>query len=95
MTLRSFERGFERQTTASAQGEYSFDLVSPGRFTVLAEHAGFATTTAQVDVVVATPVSVNMVLHIQSVQEQIKVLGEGGVSVQAENAGLGSVYLPP
>ena len=94
VTLRSFERGFERQTTASAQGEYSFDLVSPGRFTVLAEHAGFATTTAQVDVVVATPVSVNMVLHIQSVQEQIKVLGEGGVSVQAENAGLGSVISP-
>ena len=94
VTLRSLEREYERHTTANAQGEYLFDLVPPGQFAVIAELAGFAATEVRVEVVVATPVRANMIVHVESAREEVRVLGEGGVSVQAENAELGRVISP-
>ena len=94
VTLHSLEREYERHTTADAQGEYLFDLVPPGQFTIIAELSGFAPTSIRVEVVVATPVRADLVLHIESVREEVKVVGEGGVSVQTDNAGLGRVISP-
>lgn len=94
VTLRSLEREYERHTTANAQGEYLFDLVPPGQFAVIAELAGFAATEVRVEVVVATPVRANMIVHVESAREEVRVLGEGGVSVQAENAELGALSRP-
>jgi hypothetical protein len=92
--LRSVEKEFERRTLANAQGEYTFELIPPGRFNVLVERAGFAPTTVFVEVVVATPVRADVILQIQSMQQQVKVFGENGVAVQTENAGLGRVISP-
>ena len=89
VTLRSVERGFERRTTTNPQGEYAFELVSPGKFTVRAEASGFAATIVTVEVVVATPVRADLILGVQSLKQEVKVLGENGVSVQTESAGLG------
>jgi Carboxypeptidase regulatory-like domain/TonB dependent receptor len=94
VTLRSSEREFERRTTSDPQGEYAFDLVPPGWFTVIAEHSGFSPTTLRVEVVVARPVRGDLVLRIQSVQEALRVVGEGGISVQTETASLGRVISP-
>jgi hypothetical protein len=94
VTLRSLEREFERHTTANAQGGYAFDLVPPGRFTLVGEFTGFAATSASLEVVVATPVRADLILRIQPVREELKVLGESGIAVQAENAGLGRVISP-
>jgi hypothetical protein len=94
VTLRSSERGFERHTIANAQGEYAFELVPPGTFSLRAESNGFAPTTVNVEVVVATPVRANLVLRIQPSREEVKVVGESGVSVQTETASLGRVVSP-
>src|SRR5690242_17079315 len=88
VTLRSVERGFERHATTNPQGEYAFELVPPGRFTIRIEASGFATTTVNVEVVVATPIRADLALGVQTLQQEVKVLGENGVSVQTENAGL-------
>jgi len=94
VTLLSAEITFERHTLSNAQGEYVFELVPPGRFQLLVEHAGFAPTALKVEVVVATPLRVDIVLRVQAIQQQLKVIGEGGVAVQTENASLGRVISP-
>jgi hypothetical protein len=40
LTLRSVERGSERHTKTNPRGEYIFQLVPPGKFTVRAEAGG-------------------------------------------------------
>jgi hypothetical protein len=93
ITLRSVDRGFERHTTTSS-GEYVFPLVPPGKFTVRAQASGFAETTVNVEVVVATPVRADLTLQVQPLQQAVNVFGENGVAVQAENAGLGRTISP-
>src|SRR5439155_19206346 len=89
VTLRSVDRGYEQQTMTNTEGEYLFQLVPPGRFTVQAQASGFAVATVNVEVVVATPVRADLVLQIQPSRQAVDVFGEGGVAVQTENADLG------
>jgi Carboxypeptidase regulatory-like domain/TonB dependent receptor/TonB-dependent Receptor Plug Domain len=91
VTLRSVEKGFERRTATNPQGEYAFELVPPGKFTLRAEASGFAATTVNAEVVVATPVRADLILGVQSLKQEVKVLGENGVSVQTESASLGQI----
>ena len=92
--LRSLDREFERQTIANTQGEYTFELVPPGTFQLLVEYTGFAPATNNVEVVVATSVRADVILGVQSLKQEVRVVGESGVSVQTENAGLGRVISP-
>jgi len=94
ITLRSVERGFERHTMTNSQGEYAFALVPPGKFTLHVEVSGSAPTTVNVEVVVATPVRADLILRVQSLTQEVKVIGESGVSVQTENASLGRTINP-
>ena len=94
LTLVSTEKGFQWHTMSNERGEYTFELVPPGRYRVAAEHAGFAPSQIDVDVVVATSVRADFVLRIQQRREEVNVVGEGGVSVQTENANLGGVVSP-
>jgi len=94
VTLRNIDQGFERHTTTSAQGTYSFQLVPPGKFTVLAEASGFAVSTVSVEVVVATPVRADLILSVQTLRQEVQVLGESGIAVQSENADLGRTISP-
>jgi hypothetical protein len=94
IVLRSSEQGFERKTLSDANGEYAFELVPPGQFELLTECAGFAVTKFNLEVVVATPLRVDVKLRVQPIRQQVEVLGEGGVAVQTENASLGRVISP-
>jgi outer membrane receptor protein involved in Fe transport len=94
ITLRSVDRGFERHATASPEGEYVFQLVPPGKFTLRAQASGFAETTVNVEVVVATPIRADLTLRVQPLQQAFSVFGENGVAVQTENAGLGRTISP-
>lgn len=94
ITLHSLERDFERRTAPNVEGEYTFELVPPGTFALQFAADGFATTTVTVEVAVASPVRADVMLQIQPVQQQVRVLGENGVFVQTENASLGRVVSP-
>src|ERR1700730_13709680 len=63
VTLASVDRSFERHTTTNPEGEYTFPLVPPGMFTLQAESYGFTASGVTVEVVVATPVRADVVLH--------------------------------
>ena len=94
IVLGSVEQDLERCTSSNTNGEYAFELVPPGRFSVRAESSGLTATTVNVEVVVATTVRADLILHVQSVKEEVRVPGEGGVSAQTENASLGRVVSP-
>jgi carboxypeptidase family protein/TonB-dependent receptor-like protein len=94
VTLHSIDQGFDRHTTTNPQGEYYFPLVPPGRFVVRAQANDFAASTLNVEVVVATPVRVDLILRVQEVTQQVQVLGENGVAVQTESADLGRAINP-
>jgi hypothetical protein len=92
--LRNVDKDFERHTNSNERGEYSFDLVPPGTYWVIIESAGFAPSDIRVEVVVATSVRADVILQIHPVRQEVKVVGEGGVSVQTENANLGGIISP-
>src|SRR5215469_14683288 len=94
VSLINLEKEFKRHAFTNAQGEYTFELIPPGHYRARAEAASFAPTDVNVEVVVATSVRADLVLRIQQVREDVKVIGEGGVSVQTENADLGRVVSP-
>jgi len=94
VTLVNVEKNFERHAVTNLRGEYTFELIPPGRYRVRAEAASFAPSAVNVDVAVATSVRADLVLRIQQVREEVRVIGEGGVSVQTENADLGRVVSP-
>lgn len=94
ITLRNLERDFERQTAANERGEYSFELIPPGTYRLVTESEGFVLSDITVEVVVATSVRADVILQIRPVREEVKVVGEGGVSVQTENANLGGIISP-
>jgi hypothetical protein len=92
--LRSSARAYERHTATDSQGEYSFQLVAPGEFTLRAEAIGFTPAILKVEVVVATTVRVDLSLGVQSAPQTVDVVGENGVAVQTENADLGRTINP-
>jgi hypothetical protein len=94
VTLVNLDTEFERHTITDEHGGYTFELVPPGRYRIRADSAGFTSAELNVDALVATPVRADLVLRIRPVHEQIRVLGQGGVSVQTENADLARVISP-
>jgi len=94
ITLRALERDFERRTETDSDGEYKFAFVPPGKFVLRAEFRGFATSDVKIEVAVATTLRADIALRIQPLQELATVVGEGGVSVQTDNANLGGVISP-
>jgi len=94
VTLVNVEKDFERHAVTNLRGEYTFELIPPGRYRVRAEAASFAASEVNVEVAVATSVRADLVLRIQLVREEVRVIGEGGVSVQTEDANVGRVVSP-
>ena len=94
VTLHNVGKDFKRRTSTNVSGEYRFELIPPGTYRLTAENPGFAPSELKVEVVVATSVRADATLRIQPLREEVKVLGEGGVSVQTENASLGQVISP-
>jgi hypothetical protein len=94
VTLLSADRGFELQATTNQEGEYLFQLVNPGSYTLHVEASGFIPTTVNVEVAVATSLRADLSLSVKPLHEEVKVLGGGRISVQSENANLGRTISP-
>ncbi len=89
VTLRSATTGVERSAETSANGEYHFDSLSPGRYSVEVSAMGFTTAKRLAEVTVAQPLRVDVTLSVGAQSESVTVTGEGGVAVNTENAELG------
>ena len=76
MTLQNQATGVLRTTTTEADGTYRFPALQPGRYTLRAELAGFATQEAQ-DIVITIGLGLarDFALGVQALQETVTVSG--------------------
>lgn len=74
--LVSEARGFTRATTTDARGSFRFAALAPGRYRLRASHDGFATVTAQGNVVEARgTTTVAITLRAGTADEDVTVMG--------------------
>lgn len=74
VTLTNEATGGSRSTTTAADGAYVFTLVAPGEYTVRVARQGFRTAVQHgVEVLVATPATLNVKLEVGAVTETVEV----------------------
>jgi outer membrane receptor protein involved in Fe transport len=74
--LRSVASGTEREASANSRGEFRFDGVAPGSYTLTVKATGFADAQSAVTVVVASVRSVSVTLNPAAVQQAVNVHAE-------------------
>jgi Carboxypeptidase regulatory-like domain len=82
VTLKNLHTGTAQTTTANGVGFYTFKLLNPGRYELLAKEAGFAEIKAQVTVSLGQTTTADLTLPISKTAETIEVSGVGPVVTQ-------------
>jgi Carboxypeptidase regulatory-like domain len=85
--------GATRTYTSNASGEYQFSQLPPGRYNLSASAAGFASTEKNdLDLLVSQPETVNMVLSVASVTEQVTVTTSVQPALNTTDASMGNAF---
>jgi hypothetical protein len=91
VTAQNLATGEMRHTASSAKGDYSFQLLSPGRYQVVIAKAGFSTATLTgVAVNVTETSTVNATLVVGTTKQTIEVQAAGQL-LQTESSTLGQL----
>src|SRR5580658_6872460 len=91
VTAQNLATGEVRHTASSAKGDYSFQLLSPGRYQVVIAKAGFSTATLTgVAVNVTETSTVNATLVVGTTKQTIEVQAAGQL-LQTESSTLGQL----
>ena len=75
-------KGTTKSTKTDRQGGYGFFFLSPSRYVLTVTHAGFRTEKREVNVLLVTPVSVNVGLEIAKTSTSVRI--DGRVRIMAE-----------
>lgn len=79
VTLTSRETGVARTTTTNELGYYFFPLVTPGRYQIGVERAGFKKATQEILVETGRRVTADFTLELGAVTETIEVRGQAAL----------------
>jgi len=91
LTLTDPATGLQRSTTSNGAGFYQFLDVPPGDYRLEAAASGFASyAAAKVTLVVKTPSTLNIQLHVEGVKTSVEVEGEAPL-INRTDASLGNV----
>ena len=74
--LRAAESSLERRTKGDSRGEFRFDDLLPGVYTVIVRAPGFAEASSQVTVIVSSTREVNVTLQPASAPQTVNVQGQ-------------------
>jgi hypothetical protein len=90
--LKNEATAVERRTATDGEGDYVFNAVAPGKYSLRGEAANFEARSVNIEVTVATSLRADITLGIRGATEAVTVsaTGEGGVAVQTEQATLGN-----
>lgn len=92
VTLTNPATGTSSATQTNNQGEYQFLQIKPGTYNVSATAPGFATVQAKnVEMLVATPATVNLALSVQSVSATVEVSATAA-TVNTQDATIGNAF---
>ncbi len=94
VTLTNTETNASRNSTASDNGLYAFELIQPGTYRLEAEATGFKkAVVTEVQALVAKPTEVNVQLEIGNVAETVTVsAGAGEALLNTQDATLGNNF---
>src|ERR1017187_7771558 len=67
------QNGYKAERTANDHGEYSFEQISPGHYTVEASSAGFGSQKAAVELLVNQPRTINFKMTLDSAVNTVEV----------------------
>jgi hypothetical protein len=79
VTLTNPSTGIRRELTAGASGDYDFEAVPPGEYTIVSESTGFATTTVKgivLNVGSSITIDIEMPLKAQATTVEVTASGE-------------------
>src|SRR5579862_9711635 len=76
VTLKSVEKGFTKTTTANAAGQYRFQLLQPGNYSLSATAQGFRRTTVPAVVSVGGTAVIGIAMEIGTTGTTVEVSGE-------------------
>jgi hypothetical protein len=89
--LQDAATGTIRKATTDQQGQYTFALVTPGRYSVTVTATGFQKAILNdVTVEVSKSITVNLALRIGQVSQIVQVTATPGAELQTTNATVGS-----
>ncbi|HJQ22812.1 MAG TPA: carboxypeptidase-like regulatory domain-containing protein [Blastocatellia bacterium] len=93
VTLTNTGTGVTRTAKTSDDGNYSFNQMPPGTYTLRVEAKGFKTTEqADVQLLVATPKVINLQLEVGAVTEVVNVTGGNEVQLNTTDATIGNTF---
>ncbi len=95
VTATNTGNGTSRRVTTGDDGAYTFNQLSPGRYSVRAEAKGFKVSVQEnVELVVRTPANLPFVLEVGSVSETVTVSG-GETLINRTDATIGNAFTAP
>src|SRR3989475_1106221 len=93
VTIKSANTGFTRTQTTNSAGDFSFELIPPGDYSVEVEAKGFKKAIRNVTALVGSAVDADVRLEIGSVGETVQVEATAAtVAVNTEDATLGNTF---
>ena len=93
VTLTLTTTGVSRTDTSEKSGEYQFSQLAPGRYTLNVTAPGFGSAEkTNMDLLVSQPATVNMVLGVASVQQQVTVTSDVQPVLNTSDATLGNAF---
>jgi Carboxypeptidase regulatory-like domain/TonB dependent receptor len=91
VTLTDSDTGFKADRVTDSRGNYGFEQVTPGNYTILVEAAGFASKKqVSVELLVNQPATLNFPLHVSGTSQTVEVVN----NVTALNTSDASVGTP-
>ena len=88
VTLTNPSTGIHRELTAGTSGDYDFEAVPPGEYTIVAESAGFAvTTTKGIQLPIGSSITIDIEMPLKAQATTVEVTASGQV-VDTSTAGI-------
>ncbi len=88
VTLTNPSTGIRRELTSGASGDYDFEAVPPGEYTIVAESAGFAvTTTKGIQLPIGSSITIDIEMPLKAQATTVEVTASGQV-VDTSTAGI-------
>src|SRR5215467_455047 len=93
VTLRNPSTGFTRTQTSGEAGSYSFELIPPGDYALVAEEKGFKKAERSVTALVGSITSADIRLEVGNVSDIVQVEASAAVvNINTEDATLGNNF---
>jgi hypothetical protein len=93
VTIRDPDTGFKAERVTDARGNYGFEQVTPGKYTILVESAGFASKKQLgVELLVNQPTTANFPLSIAAAASQTVEVVETATTLNTSDATVGTPF---